>query len=88
MDTGNLYGTVVDQAGPAIPGVTVTLSGGAVPSVRVTDAQGDFRFLNLQPGSYGLEAEMEGFSTIEHSNIKISAGHNTEIRVTLTAGVE
>jgi hypothetical protein len=88
LQTGNLYGTVRDQQGAALPGVTATLTGQGAPQVQVTNAQGQFRFLGLSPGSYGLKAELEGFSTIDYPNIAINIGRNTSIEVTLTAAVE
>src|SRR5215467_4678583 len=74
LQTGNLYGTVVDEQGSALPGVTVTVSGGGAPQVQVTDAQGKFHFVGLSPGSYQLKAELEGFSTIEYPNVSINIG--------------
>jgi Carboxypeptidase regulatory-like domain len=88
LQTGNLYGTVKDDQGAALPGVTVTLTGGGAPQVQVTNAQGQFRFLSLAPGSYALKAELEGFSTIDYPNIAINVGRNTSIEVTLSAAVE
>jgi len=88
LQTGNLYGTVTDEQGSALPGVTVTLVGGGAPQVQVTNAQGQFRFLGLAPGSYALKAELEGFSTIDYPNISINIGRNTNIEVKLSAAVE
>ncbi|HXT51508.1 MAG TPA: TonB-dependent receptor, partial [Thermoanaerobaculia bacterium] len=88
LQTGNLYGTVTDQQGVALPGVTATLSGQGAPQIQVTNAQGQFRFLNLSPGGYALKAELEGFSTIDYPNISINVGRNTTIEVTLQAAVE
>ncbi|HEX9944326.1 MAG TPA: TonB-dependent receptor [Thermoanaerobaculia bacterium] len=88
LQTGNLYGTVTDEQGAPLPGVTVTLSGGGAPQVQVTNAQGQFRFLGLSPGSYDLKAELEGFSTIDYPNIVINIGRNTQIEVKLSAAVE
>jgi hypothetical protein len=88
LQTGNLFGTVVDDQGAALPGVTVTLSGQGAPAVQVTDAQGKFRFLNLSPGSYRLEAQLEGFSSVEYPNIVSNVGRNTDIEVTMNAAVE
>jgi iron complex outermembrane receptor protein len=62
LQTGNLFGTVVSAQGEALPGVTVTLSGNGAPQVQVTNPQGQFRFLGLSPGSYQLNAALEGFS--------------------------
>jgi len=88
LQTGNLYGTVTDDKGAALPGVTVTLSGQAAPQVQVTNAQGQFRFLGLPPGSADLKAELEGFSTIDYPNIVINIGRNTSIEVKLSPAVE
>jgi len=88
LQSGNLYGTVVDEQGTALPGVTVTLTGGGAPQVQVTNAQGQFRFLGLAPESYAVKAELEGFSTIEYPNIRINVGRNTTIEITLTPAVE
>jgi hypothetical protein len=88
LQTGNLFGTVMDEQGSPLPGVTVTLTGQAAPQVQVTNAQGEFRFLGLSPASYQLKAELEGFSTIEYPNIVINIGRNTTIEVTLASAVE
>ncbi|MEA2561826.1 MAG: hypothetical protein QOH06_3330 [Acidobacteriota bacterium] len=86
--SGNLYGTITDDQGASLPGVTVTLSGNGAPMVQVTDAQGRFRFLNLGPGSYRLDAQLEGFSSVEYPNITVNVARNTEIEVTMNAAVE
>jgi hypothetical protein len=88
LQTGNLYGTVKDNQGAALPGVTVTLTGGGAPQVQVTNAQGQFRFLSLAPGGYALKAELEGFSTVDYPSIVINVGRNTTIEVTMNAAVE
>jgi len=88
LQTGNLYGTVTDDKGASLPGVTVTLTGQAAPQVQVTNAQGQFRFLGLPPGNADLKAELEGFSTIDYPNIVINIGRNTSIEVKLSPAVE
>ena len=87
LQTGNLYGTVQDDQGAALPGVTVTLTGDGAPQVQVTNAQGQFRFFSLSPGNYGLKSELEGFSTVDYPNVTISVGRNTTIEVTMNAAV-
>ena len=60
--TGNLYGTVSDNDGELLPGVTVTLTGLGPERTQITDARGQFRFLGLDPGdTYELKAQLEGF---------------------------
>lgn len=88
LQTGNLYGSVVDEQGASLPGVTVTLKGGGAPQVQVTNAKGQFRFLGLGPGSHVLKAALEGFSTVEYPNIVINVGRNTTIEVTMQMAYE
>jgi hypothetical protein len=88
LQSGNLYGTVQDNQGAALPGVTVTLQGVGATQVQVTNAEGQFRFLGLAPGGWSVKAELEGFSTVDYPNITIAVGRNTSIEMTLTAAVE
>ncbi|MEM6702432.1 MAG: carboxypeptidase-like regulatory domain-containing protein, partial [Acidobacteriota bacterium] len=86
--TGNVFGTVADKDGAALPGVTVTLSGLGAPRTQITDSQGQFRFLALDPGTYSIKAELEGFGAIEYPGVTVSVNRNTSIPLTLTAAVE
>ena len=88
LQTGNLYGTASDNQGEALPGVTVTVTGIGAPKVQVTNAEGQFRFLGLDPGGYKLEASLEGFSTVEYPNVDIRVGRNTSLTITLAPAVE
>jgi len=88
LQTGNLYGKVVDQQNATLPGVTVTLDTGAAQEVQVTNAQGEFRFLSLPPATMKLKAELQGFSTVEFSNVTIAVGHNTTVDITMNSAVE
>src|SRR5580693_3508506 len=88
LQTGNLYGKVLDQQGAALPGVTVTLDTGAAQEVQVSNAQGEFRFLSLPPATMKLKAELQGFGTIEYPNFVITVGHNTTLEVTMNSAVE
>jgi hypothetical protein len=88
LQTGNLFGTVSDDKGSPLPGVTVSLTTSGAPQVQVTDAQGKFRFLSLGPGSYGLKAELEGFSSIDYPSVTVNVGRNTELELTLNSAVK
>jgi hypothetical protein len=76
---GNIYGKVTDESGGALPGVSVTLTGGGGARTATSGGQGDFRFLNLAPGSYTVKTELSGFSTVERTNVTVSLGSNTEL---------
>ena len=88
LQTGDLYGTVVDEAGAPVPGATLTLTGVGAPRSAVSDASGAFRFPGLFPGEYAIRAELVGFSTVEQSGIGVRLGGKIETRIVLTAAVE
>ncbi len=82
-----VYGKVMSEDGVPLPGVAMTLTGGLNPLVQITDSQGQFRFVTLPPGSYTLEAQLEGFATLEYPNLVVSGGAVT-VEMTLNTGVE
>ena len=88
QQSGNLYVEVRDEQRSALPGVTVTVSGLGAPQVQVTDSEGRARFLGLSPGSYQLRAELANFSTVDHSNVVINVGRNTQLELVLSGAVE
>ena len=82
---GNIYGSVVDQNGGALPGVDVTLTAvsiGGQPRTTVTDASGQFRFLNLDAGTYKLATTLTGFNKMEREVI-VTTGFNATIAFTM-----
>ncbi|HTY43277.1 MAG TPA: TonB-dependent receptor [Thermoanaerobaculia bacterium] len=81
--TGNIFGRVVDEQGGKLPGVTVTLSGIGAARTQTTDARGEFRFPNLAPGVYTLTYELQSFTKVTNSDVKVSVGQNTETNATL-----
>jgi Carboxypeptidase regulatory-like domain/TonB-dependent Receptor Plug Domain len=82
---GNIYGSVVDQQGAVLPGVDVTLTAvtiGGSPRTTVTDAQGQFRFLNLDPGTYKVGTNLTGFNKMERDVI-VATGVSSNITFTM-----
>jgi len=87
LHTGDLYGTVADERGGPLAGVTVTLAGVGAPQVQVSDEQGRFRFLDLYPGSYSVKAELSGFSPIDYPDVDVRVGGKADLRIVLNAAV-
>jgi len=83
--TGTLVGTVVDESGAALPGVTVTLRGESVVGTQtsVTNEHGFYRFVALPTGSYDLAFTLSGFSTLNRNALKVSVGATVEENVNL-----
>src|SRR5689334_7220086 len=82
--TGNIYGKVVSNDATGLVGVTVTLTGIGAPQTFVTDADGNFRFLNLSPGSYSLRAELEGLGSSVKNGVEVNVGRNSNVTIPLT----
>ncbi|GAA3841632.1 hypothetical protein GCM10022243_05070 [Saccharothrix violaceirubra] len=58
----SLAGSVLDDGGNGISGVTVTLTGPGGPFTATTDSSGTFSFTGLAPGTYALsEAQPTGY---------------------------
>ena len=74
--TGSIQGTVTDESGGVLPGVTVTAAGESLMGVRTdtTNAQGVYRFLGLPAGTYKVSFDMPGFGKVERSGVRIGIG--------------
>jgi hypothetical protein len=76
---GNIYGTVADASGAVLPGATVTLTGATIGGrTTASGIQGDFRFLNLDPGPYKLAVTMKGFGTVNRE-VVVTTGQNVNL---------
>ena len=76
---GNVAGVVKDQQGGVLPGVTAVLQGSDAARTFVTATSGEFRFLDLAPGSYTLTVALDGFQTLVRPNLKVEVGKNVDL---------
>jgi hypothetical protein len=84
--TGSIKGTVIDQQGMSLPGVTITATSPVlmIPKVStIADAKGFYRFLELPIGYYNLNFELSGFKTTVSKGIKIEFGMTISLNVTM-----
>jgi Carboxypeptidase regulatory-like domain len=77
--TGVITGTIKDEQGAVLPGVTVTLTGKQGTQTQVTDANGHYRFPALEVGTYSVGAELSGFAKLSQENLQISPGRELAI---------
>ncbi len=85
-----LVGTIQDETGGALPGVTVTarhLSTGNT-FLGVTDATGIYRIGAMRPGEYSVEAVLSGFATLVQEQVALLVGQVGTLDFNMTvAGV-
>ena len=70
-----ITGVVKDASGGVLPGVTVEAASPAlIEKVRsvVTDATGQYRIVDLRPGTYSVTFTLPGFSTVKREGIELS----------------
>ena len=81
--TGSIEGTVVDQTGALMPGVTVTVVHTATGATRsaVTDENGVFRIPLLPVGVYDLDADLAGFTTRTLPELSLTVGQTLNLRL-------
>jgi hypothetical protein len=88
---GNIYGNVADASGAVLPGATVTVASptlGGAPRTTTADQAGEFRFLNLDHGTYNVTVSLQGFATVTREVI-VNTGVNVTIGFALkVAGLQ
>src|SRR5512134_2510772 len=70
---GRINGTVTDNTGAVLPGVTVTATSPALiqPQVQVTGEDGSYRFLALPPGVYEIDFDLTGFQSVKRQDVRV-----------------
>lgn len=82
----SIRGTVSDDSGAVLPGVTITASSPALiqPETAITDSQGTYRLLNLPVGTFTIEASLSGFATSRQEGILVRASTNIALDVVMS----
>jgi hypothetical protein len=86
---GTLTGTVRDQSGGVLPGVTVEASSPAlIEKVRsaVTDGAGQYRIPGLNPGTYSLTFRLQGFNVVRREGIELTGSATLTIPIDMRVG--
>jgi len=73
---GTIEGTVADESGAVLPGVTVSLTNTDTGDMRIviTNESGLYRAPLLRLGTYRISAELAGFKKFEQTGIGLAAG--------------
>lgn len=75
---GKIYVKVAADSQP-LPGAVVTASSDTFSRSFVTDAEGQARFVGLEPDTYEIKVVFEGFNTIVRPNIVVDTGQTVRM---------
>jgi len=80
---GAVSGVIKDEQGATLPGVEVTLAGPAEKSTFTTGPDGQFRFLNVAPGTYSVTTSLAGFGKMVRSDVTVTVGQSVTLPFTM-----
>jgi len=87
--SGTIAGVVRDTTGAVLPGVTVEASSPAlIEKVRtvVTDADGQYKIVDLRPGTYMVTFTLTGFRAIRREGIELTTGFTANVNADMQVG--
>jgi len=85
----SIHGTVKDESGAAMPGVTVTLSSPSLQVgqlVAISEADGNYRVGELPAGLYRIAFELPGFKSYVLSDFRLTIGFVARVDATMAVG--
>jgi hypothetical protein len=84
-----ITGTAKDTSGAVLPGVVVEATSPAlIERLRsvVTDATGQYRIVDLRPGTYTVTFTLPGFSTVKREGVELSGAFVANINAEMPVG--
>ncbi len=84
-----IAGTVKDNTGAIMPGVTVEASSEVLiekSRSAVTDGRGEYKITNLRPGTYVITFTLPGFQTIKRENVELPSEFTATINAEMKVG--
>ncbi len=88
LNFGTFLGTVKDPSGASVPGAKIRLTRLETGATKetTTNAEGDYRLLEVAPGTYRFDIEHAGFRKEVRDQIALSAGQSLRVDGDLTLG--
>ena len=86
---GSVTGVVRDSSGGVLPGVTVEAASPAlIEKVRtaVTDDSGQYRIVDLRPGSYSVTFTLPGFQSVRREGVELTGNFVASINAEMAVG--
>ena len=87
-ERGTITGVVMDSSKAAVPGVSIAVinAGTNAATNVVSSDSGSYSATNLPPGTYRIEATLQGFQTSKVEGVTLNAGTTARVDVTLSLG--
>jgi len=85
----SITGVVKDTSGAVLPGVTVEVASPAlIEKTRsaVSDGTGQYRIVDLRPGTYSVTFTLTGFSTVKREGIELTGSFVASINADMKVG--
>ena len=89
MAQSAIAGVVKDSSGAVLPGVTVEASSPALiekTKAGVTNEAGQYRIVDLRPGSYTVTFTLTGFNTVVREGILLQANFTAPVNAEMNVG--
>src|SRR5205814_1454560 len=86
---GSITGVVKETSGAVLPGVTVEAASDVlIEKVRsaVTDGSGQYRIIDLRPGTYTVTFTLTGFNTVRREGLELPADFVSTVNADLRVG--
>ena len=87
--TGSIAGVVKDTSGAVLPGVTVEATSPVlIEKVRTvtSDGQGQFKVIDLRPGTYAVTFALTGFNTVKREGIVLTSDFTATVNADMRVG--
>ena len=88
VESGRVVGTVSDTSGAVVPGASITVKniGTGAEHLATTDNSGQFTLTQLQPGTYTVSAQHEGFKRAEQAPFALDVNQVIQVQIRLEVG--
>ncbi len=88
VESGRVAGTVFDTSGAVIPGAAINVknTGTGVEHHATTDNSGQFTVTQLQPGTYTVTVQHEGFKRAEQAPFALDVNQVIQVQIQLELG--
>src|SRR5436190_18442768 len=85
----SITGVVKDTSGAVLPGVTVEVSSPVLiekTRTGISDAQGNYKIVDLRPGVYTVTFSLTGFATVKREGLELPSNFTMSVNGDLRVG--